>query len=96
MSNQEYNDFLSKLYNAIIDFCKIKYDIIHITSEKIKIQVFLDEEWGDEEINILKDGVKKAGEDLKDDFEKFHFDPIPTVEFWRQQCCAVVKWRMKN
>ena len=96
MPNQEYNDFLTKLYNAVIDFSKIKYDIIHITSEKIKIQVYIDEEWIEEEVDILKDAAKKAGEDLKADFEKFCFDPIPTVELWRQQCCAVIKWRQKN
>ena len=96
MSSQEFNDFLSNLFNAIYDFEKIDYDIVSVSCKKIMIMMFAGREWDDDELKLLKDATTKAANDFADDFIKFSYEPIPIVEFREAQCCAVVKWRAKE
>ena len=93
MASQEFNEFLSNLFNAIYDFEKIDYDIVSVSCKKIMIMLFAGREWDDDELKLLKDATAKAANDFKDDFLKFSYEPIPIVEFREAQCCAVVKWR---
>ena len=96
MANQEFNEFLSKLFDAIYDFEKINYDIVSVSNKKIMIMMFTGKEWDEAELKLLKDATIKAANDLKDDFLKFSYEPIPIVEFREAQNCAVVKWRAKE
>ena len=96
MSSQEFNEFLSNLFNAIYDFEKIDYDIVSVSCKKIMIMLFAGREWDDDELKLLKDATIQAANDMKDEFLKFGYEPIPIVKFREAQCCAVVKWRAKE
>ena len=96
MSDVEFNEFLSKLFDAIQERLTLDFDVVTVRTKKIKIMMFHGEEWGEAEVNLLKEATIKAANDFKDDFFKFGYEPIPNVEFRGAQACAVVKWLAKE
>ena len=92
MSDVEFNEFLSKLFDAIEESLTFYFDVVTVKTKKVKICLFHGEDWGEEEVNLLKASTEKAAEDFKNEFEKFGYEPKPNVKFDSARQVAIIKW----
>ena len=92
MSDAEFNEFLSKLFDTIQESISFYFDIVTVRTRKIKIMLFHGEDWSETEVNLLKAATIKAAEDFKNDFSKFGYAAIPDIKFDESRQCAIIKW----
>ena len=92
MSDAEFNEFLSKLFDAIEESLTFYFDVVTVKTKKVKICLFHGEDWGENEVNLLKASTEKAAEDFKNDFAKFGYDSKPHVKFDNERQVAIIKW----
>ena len=92
MSDVEFNEFLSKLFDAIQEPLSFYFDVVTVRTKKIKLMLFHGEDWGETEVNLLKAATTKSAEDFKNDFSKFGYLPIPDVKFDEARQCVIIKW----
>ena len=62
MSDAEFNEFLSKLFDEIQESLSFYFDVVTVKTKKIKIMLFHGEDWGESEVNLLKASTTKAAE----------------------------------
>ena len=92
MSDVEFNEFLSKLFDAIEESLTFYFDVVTVKTKKVKICLFHGEDWGKKEVSLLKASTEKAAEDFKSEFEKFGYEPKPNVKFDNARQVAIIKW----
>ena len=92
MSDAEFNEFLSKLFDAIEKSLPFYFDVVTVKTKHIKICLFHGEDWGENEVSLLRASTEIAAENFKNDFAKFGYEPKPDVKFDNARQVAIVKW----